>query len=52
MDKKNSPPTLPATAQSIIDILYRKDGDRDRRPVHMTGIAATGHFKASDLAPL
>jgi catalase len=53
MDDLNSPPALPATAQSIIDILYRKkDGDRDKRPVHAIGISVAGYFKASEVAPL
>lgn len=52
MDSTDTPPPLPATPQSIIDILYREDGDRQKRPVHTIGIAATGCFTPSAVAPL
>jgi len=52
MDTKDRPPATPATPQSIIDILYRVDGDKTKRPVHTIGIAATGYFKPSSVAPL
>ena len=48
----DTPPPHPATPQSIINILYREDGDRDKRPVHTIGIAVTGYFTPSPVAPL
>lgn len=50
MDTQDSPPPPPATPQSIIDILYREDGDRALRPVHAIGIAARGFFQPSSVA--
>lgn len=37
-------------AEELVDTLYRPDGSRALRPVHSIGIAATGHFTASDVA--
>lgn len=50
MDAPDTPPPPPATPQSIIDILYRKDGDRALRPVHAIGIAVRGYFEPSSVA--
>lgn len=50
MDTPDTPPPPPATPQSIIDILYREDGDRAKRPVHTIGIAVRGFFAPSSVA--
>lgn len=52
MDNPNkTPPPHPATPQSIINILYRPDGSREKRPVHAIGIAVEGFFEPSSVAP-
>lgn len=43
-------PLGPATPSEVIDILYRPDGSRERRPVHALGIAVTGFFDPSPVA--
>lgn len=50
MDTYDPPPPPPATPQSIISILYRKDGDRNLRPVHALGAVVTGSFMPSTVA--
>lgn len=51
MTKKGSRPAPPATPESIVELLYRDDGDRAKRPVHTIGIAVEGSFKPSAVAP-
>jgi len=52
LDNPNkTPPPHPATPQSVINILYRPDGSRDKRPVHAIGIAVEGVFQPSSVAP-
>jgi catalase len=50
MDAFDPPPPPPATPQSIISILYRKDGDRNMRPVHALGAVVEGFFMPSPVA--
>lgn len=50
-DPGKPPPTRPATPRAIVDLLYRTDGSRDKRPVHTTGIAVDGFFQPSQVAP-